>query len=142
MTDEEQDLLVAYLVDAGEIGPEGDVEAQSRTGTRSAMARFPARRTTRPSLMPPGCGRGASRRAEELAWPRARRRWAGTSWQPPLGFTASWITSGRRRTDVRNPRVIPGLPVGIRVHHYRNVGFVVTPTELGVYSAIIRLRRS
>ena len=28
MTNEEKDLLVAYLIDAGELDPEGDVEAQ------------------------------------------------------------------------------------------------------------------
>ena len=28
MTNEEKDRLIAYLVDAGEIDPEGDVEAQ------------------------------------------------------------------------------------------------------------------
>ena len=28
MTNEEQDLLIAYLVDSGEIDPDGDVEAQ------------------------------------------------------------------------------------------------------------------
>ena len=28
MTNEEKDLLIAYLVDAGELDPEGDVETQ------------------------------------------------------------------------------------------------------------------
>ena len=28
MTNEEKDLLISYLVDAGDIDPEGDVEAQ------------------------------------------------------------------------------------------------------------------
>ena len=28
MTNEEKDLLIAYLIDAGELDPEGDVEAQ------------------------------------------------------------------------------------------------------------------
>ena len=28
MTDEEQELLIAYLIDAGDINPDGDVEAQ------------------------------------------------------------------------------------------------------------------
>ena len=28
MTNEEQELLIAYLIDAGDINPDGDVEAQ------------------------------------------------------------------------------------------------------------------
>ena len=54
MTNEEKDLLIAYLVDSGEIDPDGDVEASSWTGTRSERARFPERRTARPSSRPPG----------------------------------------------------------------------------------------
>ena len=54
MTREEQELPIAYLVDAGELDAEGDVEEQSRTGIRSAGAWYPGRSTTRPSSMPPG----------------------------------------------------------------------------------------
>ncbi len=49
MTNEEKELLVAYLIDAGDIDPDGDVEVQSWTGTRSAKTWYPERRTTRPS---------------------------------------------------------------------------------------------
>ena len=103
MTNEEKTILIAYLVDAGELDPKATWKPSSRTGTGSARAWYPERRTTRPSSMPPGRGSGASRKDTELAWPRARRRWAGTSWKPPPGFTASWTTSTRRRTDLRDP---------------------------------------
>ena len=42
MTNEEKDRLIAYLVDAGDIDPDGDVEAQFMDWyqvTRSARAR-------------------------------------------------------------------------------------------------------
>ena len=38
MTNEEKDLLIAYLADAGELDPDSDIEPISRTGTKSAMA--------------------------------------------------------------------------------------------------------
>ena len=38
-----------------------------------------------------------------LAWPRARRSWAGTSRQPVPGFTDSWTMSAGRRINVRDP---------------------------------------
>ena len=56
MTNEEKALLIAYLVDAGELDPEGDMEVQFRTGTRSVRERSPERHTTRWSSMLPGCG--------------------------------------------------------------------------------------
>ena len=54
MTNEEKDLLIAYLIDAGDIDPDGDVEAHSWTGTRFAMPRSRERRTTRRSCRLPG----------------------------------------------------------------------------------------
>ena len=54
MTNEEKDLLIAYLVDAGELDPDGDVEAQFLDWHRVREARCPERRTARPSSRPPG----------------------------------------------------------------------------------------
>ena len=58
---------------------------------------------TRASSMPPESRGGVSRKDAGLAWPRARRSWAGTNWQPLLVFTASWTKSTRRRTEIRDP---------------------------------------
>ena len=54
MTYEEKALLIAYLVDAGEIDPEGDVEAQFLECARSMSRWSRARSTTRPFSRPPG----------------------------------------------------------------------------------------
>ena len=60
MTNEEKDLLIAYLVDAGDLNPDGDVEAQFlewrqvREQVVSGEAHYKA-----PSSRPPGCGSGA-----------------------------------------------------------------------------------
>ena len=107
MTQAEQALLIAYLVDAGELDPEGDLEEQFldwrqvRWETVSGETHYQG--VPRASSMPPESRRGVSRKDAGLAWPRARRSWAGTNWQPPLVFTASWTMSTGRRTEIRDP---------------------------------------
>ena len=59
MTNEEKILLITYLIDAGDIDPDVDVEVQFMTGIRSEKAWYPERRTTRPSSRPPRSGGGA-----------------------------------------------------------------------------------
>ena len=100
-------LLIAYLVDAGELDPEGDLEEQFldwrqvRWETVSGETHYQG--VTRASSMPPESRRGVSRKDAGLAWPRARRSWAGTNWQPPLVFTASWTMSTGRRVSILDP---------------------------------------
>ena len=57
MTNEERELLIAYLIDAGEIdGDSVDIEDQFWTGTTPASRRSPERATTRRSWRLPGLG--------------------------------------------------------------------------------------
>ena len=62
MTNEEKDLLIAYLVDAGDIDPDDDVEASSWRGTRSVTRWCWAKPTTWPSWRPPRYGIGLASR--------------------------------------------------------------------------------
>ena len=54
MTNEEKDLLIAYLVDAGEIDPDGDVEAEFLDWHRVREGVVSGRPTTRRSWRRPG----------------------------------------------------------------------------------------
>ena len=54
MTHEEKDRLIAYLVDAGDIDPDGDVEAQFMDWYQVREGQRPERHTARPSLRLPG----------------------------------------------------------------------------------------
>ena len=49
MTNEEKDLLIAYLIDTGEIDPDSDVEAQFLDWYRVREGKCTERRTTRRS---------------------------------------------------------------------------------------------
>ena len=79
MTNEEKDRLIAYLVDAGEIDPEGDVEAQFLewrqvheqvvSGEVHYKAILEAARMTIPSII----------RVRSTECPTCRRRWAATA---------------------------------------------------------------
>ena len=91
MTQAEQALLIAYLVDAGELDPEGDLEEQflgwhrvseeTVSGETHYKVVLDAARIKARSE--------ASRKDAGLAWPRARRSWAGTGWRAARAFTAS-----------------------------------------------------
>ena len=50
---------------------------------------------------------GVSRMDAGLAWPRARRSWAGTGWRAARAFTASRTMSTGRRTDIPDRWKIP-----------------------------------
>ena len=65
-------LLIAYLIDAGELDPEGDLEEQFLDWYR---VRGETVSGERQSSMPPGPRRGPSRKDAGPAWPRARRSW-------------------------------------------------------------------
>ena len=56
MTNEEKDLLIAYLIDTSEIDPDSDLEEQFQDWYQVLEKRYPERRTTRPFSMPCGCG--------------------------------------------------------------------------------------
>ena len=89
MTQEEQELLIAYLVDAGELDPAGDLEEQflawyrvregQVSGETHYMAFLDAARTRARSI----------EEGRRVGLARARRSWAGTSCHLPPGFTAS-----------------------------------------------------
>ena len=106
MTNEGKDLLIDYLVDAGELDPEGDVEAQFldwylvREGQVSGEVHYKA-------ILDAAWVRKRSieegRRAG-LAEVAAKLRWDELATVP--GFTASWITSAGRRGH--GPRGKPG----------------------------------
>ena len=104
MTQAEQALLIAYLRIAcaspnwstpGSWIPRAIWRSSSWTGASSAGKRSPERHITRAS---PGRHKvvldaarikarsGVSRMDAGLAWPRARRSWAGTGWRAALGF--------------------------------------------------------
>ena len=97
-------LLIAYLVDAGELDPEGDLEEQFLDWRQ---VRGETVSGERQSSMPPGPRRGPSRKGAGPAWPRARRSWAGTSWRPARAFTASWTMSTGRRVNILDPAENP-----------------------------------
>ena len=111
MTQAEQALLIAYLVDAGELDPEGDLEEQfldwHRVREETVSGETHYKVVTRASSMPPESRRGVSRKDAGLAWPRARRSWAGTSWRAARAFTASRTMSTGRRTDIPDRWKIP-----------------------------------
>ena len=103
MTREEQELLTAYLVDAGDIDPEGDLEEQFqdwyqiREGSVSGETHYKA-------IL--DAARVRRRSYEEGGWtasPRPWPSWAGTSWQRLPDSTGSWTTSAGRMTDIRDP---------------------------------------
>ena len=105
MTNEEKDLLIAYLVDASEIDPDGGIEAQFldwyqiREETVSGEVHYKA------ILDAARAGSGPSRRDGRRGWPRPS--WAGTRWQPSPGCTASWTTPGGGVLTSRPPRENP-----------------------------------
>ena len=103
MTQEEQAQLTDYLVDAGEIDPDGGVERQFLDWYR-VREETVYRETHYKAILDAARMRvKSSRRDGRLAWPRARRSWAGTSWRPARAFTASWIMSTGRRVNSRDP---------------------------------------
>ena len=51
----------------------------------------------------PESRRGVSRKDAGLAWPRARRSWAGTGWRAARAFTASPTMSTGRRVGILDP---------------------------------------
>ena len=110
MTNEEKDLLMAYLVDAGDIDPDGDVEAQFlewcqvRDQVVSGEVHYKA-------VLEAARVRQRSYQEGRLAggWPRPQPSWDGTSWQPSPGFTALWTTSTKGRGNPGQPPVWPTL---------------------------------
>ena len=109
MTNEEKDLLIAYLVDAGDIDPDDDVEAQFLewyqvrdqvvSGETHYKAVLDAARV-RQRIYQEGRLAGL---AEAAASPD------GTSSQPSPGFTALWTTSTKGRGNPGQPPVWPTL---------------------------------
>ena len=95
MTNEEKDLLIAYLVDAGELDPDGDLAEQFldwyrvREGVVSGEVHY-----ARPSSMLAGSGSEPSRRDDEL--------------ETSPASTASWTTSAGRMVNIRTHRKNPG----------------------------------
>ena len=129
MTDEEKALLIEYLVDAGEIFSDLDVDVETQFldwyEVRRALS--PGKPTTRPSWTPPGCVSGASSAGSKgpsprcptyrasattalpavatpkgtlPAWPRATRNAGTTRWKTWLGSAGSWTTSTSRRGGI------------------------------------------
>ena len=120
MTNEEQDLLIAYLVDAGEIFPDLDVDMedqfldwyQVRQGVVSGEAHYKAiLEAARVPALSAG-SQGASPRCPTArasattalpavatpkgtppAWPRATPNTGTTHWKTWLGSAGSWTTS-------------------------------------------------
>ena len=91
MTQAEQALLIAYLVDAGELDPEGDLEEQF-LGWRQVSEETVSGETHYKVVLDAARIKArseASRKDAGLAWPRARRSWAGTGWRAARAFTAS-----------------------------------------------------
>ena len=102
MTNEEKDLLIAYRVDAGDIDPECDVEAQFlewyqvREQVVSGEVHYKALlQATRMRARSFEEGRRAG------PWPRAQPSGAGTSWRPAQASTASWTMLAGWRPDPR-----------------------------------------
>ena len=94
MTNEEKDLLIAYRVDAGDIDPDGDVEAQFLEWH-------------------PGPGTGGARRGPLQGCPRGRQSAEAElrPWLPALG--RSPVVRGR---SIRRTGPPPG-PTGLRPRH-------------------------
>ena len=97
MTNEEKDLLIDYLVDAGELDPEGDVEAQFLDWHRVRESVVPGEVHYKAIL---DAARVRKRSFEEgrpagLAEVAAKLGWDELAAVP--GFTASWTTSAGRR---------------------------------------------
>ena len=127
MTDGEKALLIEYLVDAGEIFPDldVDVEAQFLEWHEVRQGVVPGETHYKAIRKPPGCGSGASSRAGSKgclphpptarasatttlravatprgtlpAWPRATPNAGTTRWKTWLESAGSWTTSTSRR---------------------------------------------
>ena len=67
MTNEEKELLVAYLVDSGKQDPDGDVEAQFQDWYQVREKRYQGRRTTRRSRTSGGLSK-RTRNRERRGW--------------------------------------------------------------------------
>ena len=102
MTNEEKDLLIAYLVDVGELDPDGDLEEQSRTGTRSARARCPRGPLQDGPRGRPGAGAELRGRPQSGLGRGRNQAWAGSSWRPARASTVLWTTSVRQKVNPRD----------------------------------------
>ena len=107
MTNEEKDLLIAYLVDAGDIDPDGDVEAQFlewyqvRDQVMSGEVHYKA-------VLDAARVRERSYQEGRLAG-LAAAKLAGTSCPPVPSFTALWTMSTKGRGNPGQPPVWPTL---------------------------------
>ena len=108
MTNEEKDLLIAYLVDAGELDPDGGLAEQFldwyrvREGVVSGEVHYKA-------IL--DAGRVRKRAFEEgrragLAEAAAKPGWDELETSP--ASTASWTTSAGRMVNIRTHRKNPG----------------------------------
>ena len=114
MTQAEQDLHIAYLVDAGELDPEGDLEEQfldwHRVREETVSGETHYKVVTRSSSMPPESRGGSEFRGRTPGWPGRGRGEAGLGPVgeqpglsplhrpcPPGGGLASWTRLQNRR---------------------------------------------
>ena len=74
MTNEEKTLLIAYLIDAGDIDPDGDVEDQFMAWCQVREDMVLGETHYKAISRPPGSGSVLSRRAGRPVWPRHRRQ--------------------------------------------------------------------
>ena len=102
-------LHIAYLVDAGELDPEGDLEEQFldwrqvRWETVSGETHYqgvPRASQGRPRCRP---NQGAEFRGRTPGWPGRGRGEAGTGWRAARAFTASPTMSTGRRVSILDP---------------------------------------